>query len=147
MSIYLIFLFINNVNKYSTKRVCEWVTISTFMMLPIKKLFTLPVNKLWLKEIVPDNKCIPIANKQITHWKPVLNVHTFLKGHVKSISSALFPKEETSMFTLNALFGPLKFGIAQPRTYPQLPLSFANGQLFGGALQSTFLLYILLSTR
>ena len=24
--------------------------------------------------------------------------------------------------------------IAQPRTYPQLPLSFANGQLFGGAL-------------
>ena len=34
----------------------------------------------------------------------------------------------------------LEFGIlimiwiAQPRTYPQLPLSFANGQLFGGAL-------------
>ena len=93
------------------------------MMLPIKKLFTLPVNKLWLKEIVPDNKCIPIANKQITHWKPVLNVHTFLKGHVKSISSALFPKEETSMFTLNALFGPLKFGIP-PKNHMVIPHIF-----------------------
>ena len=114
---------------------CEWVTISTLMMLPMKNLFTVPVNKLWLKEIVPDNKCIQIANKQITHWKPVLTVHTFLKGHVKSISSALLPREETSMFTLNALFGPLKFGIPQknhmviPNIFMEIILNTKFGNL------------------
>ena len=46
---------------------------------------------------------------------------------------------------LNFLYGGVRSNgnlslIAQPRTYPQLPLSFANGQLFGGALYSTFLL-------
>ena len=93
------------------------------MMLPMKNLFTVPVNKLWLKEIVPDNKCVQIANKQITHWKPVLTVHTFLKGHVKSISSALLQIEETSMFTSNALFGHVNFGIS-PKNHMVIPHIF-----------------------
>ena len=37
---------------------------------------------------------------------------------------------QTGEFVLSVL--PLQ--IAQPQTYPQLPLSFANRQLFGGAL-------------
>ena len=42
--------------------------------------------------------------------------------------------ELKSLLLQRGLMFSLPVKIAQPRTYPQLPLSFANGQLFGGAL-------------
>ena len=75
------------------------------MMLPMKKLCTVPVNKLLLKEIVPDNKCIPIKK---LHIETQFWVYTHFSMDMLSQFPHKGCKEKTHKCSIDFIFENLK---------------------------------------